>query len=288
MICRVGDAVSVGQAADLSDRLDPTAVARAVRGDAVAVDGTVVAVATVRPGPLHDRVGCLTPDCSIRPRTALAVAARSQGHETPVDGDLAAARAQLATHEEAAGADDAPDPQPSRRSLADASDDVERLRERVAEARGRVQAGGDSDEVDADDTETDPAAALAAAVRDLSEVETAATAARQQHRDARSAARQTRDALQERLRLQDEVANLERTARAHLVDATRSEYEAGLAAVPGYSPSGEPFDAPPDAMALAVARVGALRAPIVLATGRFDTADAASRWLDAPVIRIAP
>ena len=42
------------------------------------------------------------------------------------------------------------------------------------------------------------------------------------------------------------------------------------------------------AMALAVARVAARPAPVVVAADRFASADAAARWLGSPVIRLAP
>ena len=44
--------------------------------------------------------------------------------------------------------------------------------------------------------------------------------------------------------------------------------------------------APPDAMALAIARLARPAAPLVLACDRFADATAAARWLDAPVCRL--
>jgi hypothetical protein len=49
----------------------------------------------------------------------------------------------------------------------------------------------------------------------------------------------------------------------------------------------DPWGADPVARALAVARVAALSAPVVLACDRFGSADAAADWLDAPVIRLS-
>jgi hypothetical protein len=294
VICRLGEDRRTGRAVALPGWLDPHTVARAVAGPPVDVDGRTLAVLCRSPGPVHDRVGCITPTPSIRPRTALARAARSRGWTTPVDGRLAAARERLAAHEAGADAEahgESHEARRHRRRLADASDEIQRLRERVATARGRVQAGSaatadDDGAADAGDESPDP---LAAAVRDLTEAETAAAATREAHREARAAARRDRDRLQARLRLVDEVENLERAARRHLVERGRPAYEASLAAVPGLSTvPADPFGAPPDAMALAVARVAALAAPVVVAADRFTSADAAARWLGSPVIRLAP
>lgn len=285
MIVRVGDRAFEGGAVDLAavgSSLDPRAVATAVREGRARRDGTVVTVEARETGALHERVGCVTPTATLQPRTALAVAARSRGWTTPVDDDLARARERLDDVDlgdtaDATGVE-------ARRTLARAEDEVARLRERVAEARGRVQARRDQDANTADDAD----AALTDAVRALSEVETAAAAAREERRAARAEARAVRDRLADRLALEDEVANLERRARAHLVDRARDAYESALSSVPELDGPADPFDAPPDAAALAVARVGDLAAPVVVACGRFDTACAATRWLDAPAIRLDP
>lgn len=292
MICRVGGATYAGRAVDLGDALvpavadaiDPATVASAVRtGGRSPADGPTLAVDARAPGPLHDRVGCLTSDPSIRPRTALAVAARSRGWRTPVDERLAATRERLAA---ARIEDDHPETATYRQTLAEAEADIDRLRERAATARGRMQAGASATErSDGDDSRASP---LEDAIRDLSEAETTAAAAREKHRRARDAARSTRDTLQERLRLADEVANLEREARRHLIARARGPYEAALRSVPAVDAGAieTPFDAAPDAMALAIARLGDVVAPVVLACDRFDSAAAAARWLDAPVVRL--
>ena len=286
MIVRVGDRVERGRAVDLVDwcpTLAPATVARAVREGRAEADGTPVAVQARQAGALHERVGCVTPAASLRPRTALAVAARSRGWSTPVDGALREARERLATvaAETATGPD--PNGLTARRRLADADDEVARLRERVAEARGRVQARRDGGTGSADSD-----AALQDVVRDLSEVETAVAAAREKRRVARAEARAARDRLEDRLALEDDVGNLERQARAHLVERARAAYESALATVPDIDEPIAPFDAPPDAMALAVARVGDTAAPVVVACDRFADARAAARWLDAPAVRLEP
>jgi hypothetical protein len=150
---------------------------------------------------------------------------------------------------------------------------VERLRERVAAARGRQgEAEGD----------------VEAAVRSLSEAETSLAAARERREHRREAARDGRDRLEARLALRDRLGNLERQARRSLVDRTRERYVCALNAVPALGDPGDPFAAPADAMALAIARVGTLRAPAVVATGRFSNAERAADWLDAPVVHLDP
>lgn len=278
MIVRVGDRTVCGRAVDLEAAVAPERVAEAVRTGSATAGDVEIEVYARSAGPLHDRVGWIGPSPAIRPRTALAVAARSRGWTTPVDGRLAAARERLAeTDVEPADADLAA----RRRRIAEAAAETDALRERVAEARGRVLAG-------AAGADGEPGDRLEDAVRQLSEVETAAVAAREAHRRGRVAARRERDRLRERLRLADEVANLERRARADLVERALPAYRAALAAASTGDPPSDPFAATPDAMALAVARVGHLRAPVVLVCGRFPAAPDASRWLRAPVIRLEP
>jgi hypothetical protein len=86
------------------------------------------------------------------------------------------------------------------------------------------------------------------------------------------------------MRLEDRAANLERAARAHLVEQVETAYTDAVAAVPGRTPA-NPFEADGVTAALAIARVAALDAPVVLACDRFESAAAAASWLDAPVIR---
>lgn len=278
MILRVGDAVRAGRAVDLpaGEGVTADAVAEAVRTGTARTGDATVEVWARTPGALHDCVGAIPSEPSIRPRTALAVAARSRGWRTPVDARLAAARVELAAL--AVDADDA-NLADRRRAVAEASSGIDRLRERVAEARGRLASEPD---------DATPGDSLEAAVGELADAETTAAAARESLAEARTRTRATRDRLEARLRLADEVGNLRRTARACLVERAEPAYRAALAAVPGLDRPADPFEAPPDAMALAVARVGALSAPVVLSCGRFPDASAAARWLDAPAIRLSP
>lgn len=276
MICRVGEAKYYGRAIHVSEPVDPERVARAVRTGAATTNEPRIEVAAPEPGPLHDRVGCIRAGMALRPRTALAAAGRSRGWTTEFDDELRAVRRRL---EERGDGPDVPADPDARRREADSGEEIDRLRERVAAMRGRVAAAANPDEA---------AAALEDAIRSLSEVETAAAAARERRRAGREDAREARDRLQERLRLVDRRGNLERRARRALVERAREPYERALAAVPGCRPPADPFEAPPDAMALAIARVGDLEAPLVLAVDRFEGPEAAADWLDAPVIILEP
>lgn len=282
MNCRVGCVCRRGSAMTVEQSVDPGRVARAVRTGQV--DGEPpVAVAAPEPGPAHEYVGCLRPGMGLRLRTALAAAGRARGLSTPSDEALAEARERLAdlstdTPDTAATARE------QRREVAEVAPDTDRLRERVAAARGELAAlrregtDGDADIV---------ADRLASAVADLSEAETSAAAAAERLARERSRIRSGRDVLERRLRLEDRVANLERAARAHLVDELAGPFAEAVAAVPGASPP-DPFDAAPVVAAFAIARLARPAAPVVVAgeNDHFGDASGAHHWLDAPVIYI--
>lgn len=278
MRCRVAAAVRVGEAVTVpegdADRL-ATAVGR--EGPVDPAGQPTVAVDCPSPGPVHGYVSPVREGMGLRVRTALAAAARSRGLTAPHGEELAAVRERLAelTVELAASAEE-------RREAAETATDTDRLRERVAAARGRLQAARESG--------GDVAAAsdeLEAAVRELSEVETRAAAAAERLETARERERAARDRLERRRRLQDRVANLEREARTALVARVREEYARAV----GEFDVAAPLEAPPAVAALGVVRVAAVDAPVVLdgegRVGRvFADAGAAVAWLDAPVIYI--
>ncbi|MEF8851537.1 MAG: hypothetical protein V5A28_03820 [Haloarculaceae archaeon] len=295
VVVETADERLVGPAVDLGDvglpgDLAQQAVVTAVRSerregaDQSAGDderpGDGIRVRCPDPQTVHEHVGLVEPGMALRTRTALATAARSRGLATPRDGELASVRAALAdlTVPEA-------DTAGARERLAGTESAVAAARERVATLRGRLQAAREAGENTGDLREE-----LAAAARDLSERETERAAAGEALDRAERRARGARDARERRRRLQDRAGNLERAARAHLVEAVHGEYVAAVAAVPGAdtaSDGGEdPFDADPVSVALAIARVAQLRAPVVLAVDRFDDATAAADWLDAPVLRV--
>jgi len=279
--CRIGPVVRCGRVVSVAESVDPMAVARAARGERG--HDARVAVAADAPGPAHEYVGCIHPEMGLRTRTALAAAARSRGFETPHDEALAEARERLASRDigGTAGHESGDERTQHRRDAARATGETEALREAVAAARGRLQ---ERREQGLDPT---PAAEeLAEAVARLSEVETDAVAAGQQLEAVREDIRERRDSREERFRVEDRVANLERQARAHLREQIHEEYVAALADVPGASDIEDPFAADPVTRALAVAHVAALSAPVVLACRRFETPREAADWLDAPVIRV--
>jgi len=223
------------------------------------------------PGTAHRHVGCITPDTALQRRAALAAVARSRGETAPQDEALDAVRDELA----GLSVDDT-DLTAARERVAETAEDLERLRERVATLRGRVQARREAglDPGDAED-------ALADAARDLSEAATAHAAAEQALDRARDRARAAYDARERRLRLQDRRDNLRRAARDHLAAAVEPAVGDALADVP--VAADDPADASASAVAMAAARVAALNAPVVLAWGPFGPAEAAE-WLDTPVI----
>ncbi|QLH76305.1 hypothetical protein HZS55_02855 [Halosimplex rubrum] len=275
-----------GRVVDLRDRgLDRDRVAAAVRresptGDGEAEEPPGPVVDCPRPRPVHDHVGLLGPSMCVRVRTALAAAARSRGGETPQDEALADVREELAE----LTVPEPPDLDAPRERLAGTDDAVDRIRERVAALRGRIQAGREAGR-DVNDLEAE----LAEATRELSERETERAAAREAVERAERLARESRDARERRRRLEDRKANLERRARAHLVERIREEYERALAAVPGGPDDTEdedPFAVRGVTAALAVGRVAAFRAPVVVACDRFESGAAAVEWLDATVIRV--
>jgi hypothetical protein len=273
--CRVGDVVRHGRAITVECAVDPQRLRRAIRNPGPAPDDRVAVVAPA-PRPVHEHVGHVHPEMGVKIRTALAGAGRSRGLTTPRDDELAAIRGELASI-----AVDTGDTAPHRRAVAETAAETERARERVAAARGRLEAAREHG-LDV----TEAASELEAAVRELSEVETDGVAARQRLDRARAAARDRRETRERRFRLEDRLANVERAARAHLVARLRESYADAIDAVPGSGRVDDPFAADPVTAALAVARVGALSAPVLLDCDRFGSGARASEFLDAPVIEI--
>lgn len=219
---------------------------------------------------LADHVAVVAPGLSLARREALVAAARSRGEPTSVDAELERARERLS-----ALGEPVPSLADARRRVADAEADLEAKRERVATLRGRLQ-------------ETDDEAVAVAyreAIRELSEAETERAAAEEALADARERARRARDEREERLRLEDRVANLERRQRRELAATVRPAVDAAVAETPG-SEASSFARASPVTAALALVRVGRLRTPVVLACRRFDGAADAEAWLGSPVVRL--
>lgn len=282
MKLRVGDTVREGRVLDVRDLgVSGATVAAAIHTDTPAAgseDGSdsEIRVVCQTPGPAHEHVGFVHPGVQVDRRAALAAAARSRGRTVPKQAAVAATRERL-------GELSVPsiDLTEARRAVADAGGDEARLRESVAELRGRIQtlrdAGKPTDSAVADLTQT---------ARQLSEAETERIAAEQRLDRAARAAREARDARERRLRLEDRVGNLERRVRAALAASVDEEFEAAIRAVPGEGVPTDRDELDPVTVALAVGRVADLYAPVVLGVDRFASADAAADLLDAPVIRV--
>lgn len=268
--------VRSGRTIDLSGwDLPADVVYRGIRGDDVAG----VTIACPEPSPVHDHVGLIERGMALRPKVALAAAARSRGLSTPEDDERRAIEAELA--ERSVPGVDLAD---ARRRVAETEDEVTRLRERVATLQGRVRALREAD-LDAADAEAE----LATATRRLSEVETEHVAATQRLDGAREQARNARDRREERLALEDRAANLARAARRRLVADLHEEFADAVGVVPGPGSAGEEpgsYDGPTETAALAIARLADLDAPVVLDCRRFACAEAAADCLDVPVIRL--
>jgi hypothetical protein len=285
--------VLAGRVLDLRGAaVDPERVGRAVRTGPV--DG--LCVECPEPRRVSEYVGVVSAVVTVPDRTALAAAGRSRGLSTPQDEEIATVRQRLG--EEAGTGTDAgdraagrphnrsggesgevlADPAAARRRLAGTESTVERLRERVATLRGRVQAAREAGRNTAQ-VETE----LAEAARELSEAETERAAAREALDRAERRARRHRDDRERRRRRQDRLANLERDARSHLVGRLREEYAAAVDDLVGVE---DPFAVDDVTAALAVGRVADLRAPVVLAVDRFDSPARAADWLSAPLVRV--
>ncbi|MDS0295829.1 hypothetical protein [Halogeometricum luteum] len=226
------------------------------------------------PTPVHPFVARLSVGVSFDRRGALAALARLRGHDA--GGALTELRRVREAIAETAPAEST-DLAAARRRAAEAGAETDRLRERAATVRGRVEAarevGGDAVEV----AESD----LSETMRRLSEAATERVAARQRLDALEAEARRARDSREARMRLEDRAANLERDARRTLAAAVRDAFAAAVAALP------PAFDADSLSAALAVARAAPLRAPVVVDSAvvdRFGGLARAVRYLSAPVV----
>lgn len=257
--------------------VDPSTILEAIRdgrADGVRVD-------CPQPQPVHDHVGYIHSEMGVRIRTALARAGRSRGLTTEFDEEIASIEAEIEQLDSKLTETKEAEPAQFRERLAEKQRTIVELRETVEAARGRLRACREND------IETDAALDdLEAAISELAEHETEVTAARERLDRARSQRRKRRDIREHRLRLEDRRENRKREARASLVARLREKFRAAVATVPGEQTPADPFDARPVVAALAVARVAALDAPVVLDCDRFDSPRAASEWLDAPVVNV--
>jgi hypothetical protein len=242
---------------------------------------TSVVVDCPVPGAAHEQVARLPPSpASFDRRSALAAAARALGHTSEARAALDEARTELRSL-----STPSIETATARRRVAEAGDEEDRLRERVAELRGRLRArratGAETTAVRAQ---------LDEAVRQLSEAETERIAAEQALDGVESTAREARDRRERRLALEDRVAKLERAVRADLAAAVWVQFRSALRAVPGTASVGASpgtYDGDPVTAAMAVARLAPLDAPLVVGdVDRIRDATAAAAVLDAPVIYV--
>ncbi len=184
----------------------------------------------------EDETTCVTIAC-VRPSTStafdrvparrslrglLAIVARERGHVASVGATIAARRRRL--EEIDLPAVDLAD---ARRKVASVGADIHDLRERAATIRGELTARRELEE-DREAVRAD----LEATLTELSEAETARIAAKQDLDRARRAARHDRDRRERRLRLEDEIANLEREARRELAAAVHPAFRSTLEGLP--------------------------------------------------------
>ncbi|SIR57427.1 hypothetical protein SAMN05421858_2897 [Haladaptatus litoreus] len=285
MKVRINGETQTGRAIDLRGwSVTPTEVVAAVREDGESDDESL-AVDCPEPRPIHKHVGLIEPELSLTVRPAMASAARSNGLSAPQDEEIAILTKKLNSF-------DVRDVslRSERRRVADASGSETELREQVAALRGRVQTLRETD-MNAESAES----RLREATQKLSEMETERIAAEQALEQAQKRLHSIRDERVEHLRLRDRKENLERTARKYLGQQIREEFVAGVSAVPKDENGNEqlsdptllgPLESDSVTVALAIARIANLRAPIVLSCDRFETANSASDCLDTPVLQV--
>ncbi|GAB7091724.1 hypothetical protein JCM18237_19950 [Halorubrum luteum] len=215
----------------------------------------------------------------------LAAAARSKGYESSVATEIRAVSESLATI-------DVPDVdlEAARARVAAATGEEDRLKERVATARGEVRARR-TVEADTDDA----LAALEDAAAALSDAQTERVAAEQALERQRELARTARDARERRLRLQDRRANLLRRARRELSRKVYPAFRDALAVTsggdrPDTGSRPTEYDGPALPASLAAVRIAELSEPVVLSERAVETLSRASNaapelLLDAPISR---
>ncbi len=285
-----------GSAIEIRQPVDPNAVVEAITGSDERESTDAVSVSVPAPPPVYAHIAHIHDEMGLRIQTALAKAARTVGGETPYDESLATARATLTEL-----TPEAPGSERHRHKLETKTVEAERLKEQAATLRGEIRTRRKHDLP----TET-AQAELRDVLAALSEAETSAQAAKQQLTAAQEAMREFRDQQEHRFRLEERVANLERKARASLVEQftpafrahvreiiALAEREGGIdkTVASGTLPTAERSATPltainPTVAALALVRFASFDTPVVLSGSLVESARAAAEILDAAVIRI--
>lgn len=257
----------------------------------VSVGGDGVVVDCPAPSRFHCHLALVSPSPPNSLRALLAAAARSLGWESDHRSRIDGLRKELDAFDRPA-----PDTSAARRRVAEREADVARLRERVAELRGRLQARRETGAPTAN-----AEASLADAVRELAAVETERVAAEQSLDRAELRAREDRKRGEQRLRLEDALANARREARGELSRRVYDRFAAAVRRLPpprtadsdlrsGPRPGRAPGDYEGDSASarLAAVAVASLSAPVVLAPGvdRFESVELAAEALGTPVVRL--
>lgn len=225
-------------------------------------------------------------------RQLLAVAGRSRGTQTPHDAEIRRLAGSCdsgrdddddgtggARRDRPAGRPDAEDLRTARQRVAETGTEVERLRERVAMLRGRLQARRETEagvEVVQSDLDT--------AMRDLTEAETEQLAAEQRLTQLCEAVRQVRDGRRESMRRADALRNRLRDTRDHLADTVSEPF---AVAVEQFE-TGDTSSLDGITAHLAAVTVAETTEPVILAAGRFDAAERAANRLSTPVVLLSP
>lgn len=166
-------------------------------------------------------------------RQLLAVAGRSREVQTPYDAAIRSLAGggdrgrddndDARQGDSSAGGPGADTLQSARQRVAETGTEVERLRERVAMLRGRLQARRETE------TEVETVqSALDTAMRSLTEAETEQLAAEQRLTQIRTAVRSVRDDRRKSMRRTDARQNRLRDAREYLADAVSEPFAAAV------------------------------------------------------------
>ncbi len=234
-------------------------------------------------------------------RQLLAVAGRSRGTQTPYDAEIRRLagggdddgrgsdgdrgrdddhhRGRDGRGDHSAGSPDAEDLRTARQRVAETGTEVERLRERVAMLRGRLQARRET-EAGVEAVQSD----LDTAMRDLTEAETEQLAAEQRLTQICEAVRPVRDGRRESMRRADALRNRLCDTRDYLADTVSEPF---AVAVEQFE-AGDTSSLDGVTAHLAAVTVAETTEPVILAAGRFDAAERAANRLGTPVVLLSP